>query len=444
MMQIYAAIKVHAFKLQSSRTTSSQCACHYGGLDMAFSQPGRIQLANAWTIPFVSLRVSVAVVVAGLVAACAADIRNAVPVGYAERVEVAGVGKVRGWGDVAVPDIAERAAQRVAQIRLKRPAMVANRRAPVSYLAISGGGADGAFGAGFLNGWSAAGTRPQFEVVTGVSTGALIAPFAFLGSRYDNRLTEFYTQYSTDDLITKQVLAGLLGGSSLSDTKPLAELIAKYITMGVLNEIANQHEAGRRLLVGTTNADQERPVVWDLGLIATRRNKTALALFRRVLLASTALPGLFPPVYVKVTDTDGKTYEEMHIDGGVTDNTFLLPPHLQIAKLDRANKVRWRRTLYIIANAKTSPTRKIVKATTFDIASRSIDTLIRQQLKGDILKLYLRAKENKIAFRLADIPTTFTAESKEPFDRIYMKKLYKLGYQTARNGYKWKTSAPDL
>jgi predicted patatin/cPLA2 family phospholipase len=380
----------------------------------------------------------------GLLTGCAASIRNAVPVGHAESVKIAGSGKVRGWGDVEIPDMEQLAAVRFGQIKQRRPELLANKKAQISYLAISGGGADGAFGAGFLNGWTAAGNRPQFEVVTGVSTGALIAPFAFLGRRYDYRLTEFYTKFSTDDLITKQVLVGLLGGSSLSDTKPLAKLIAKYITMAVLKEIASQHESGRRLLVGTTNADQERPVVWDLGRIATQRNRKALRLFRRVLLASTALPGLFPPVYVKVTDTDGKIYEEMHIDGGVTDNTFLLPPHLQMAKLDRTNKVRWRRKLYVIANAKTTPMRKVVKATTFDIASRSIDTLIRQQLKGDLLKLYLRAKENKIAYQLADIPATFDAQSKEPFDRVYMKKLYDLGYQAARNGYKWKSIPPDL
>ena len=381
---------------------------------------------------------------AGLLTGCAASIRNAVPVGHAERVEVAGVGRVRGWGDAEIPEMEKLAARRFEQIKQRRPKLMATKGAQINYLAISGGGADGAFGAGFLNGWSATGSRPKFEVVTGVSTGALIAPFAFLGRRYDHRLTEFYTKYSTNDLMTKQVLSGLLGGSSLSDTKPLAALIAKYITMRVLNEIASEHEAGRRLLVGTTNADLERPVVWDLGRIATQRNKKALRLFRRVLLASTALPGLFPPVYIEVRDTDGKTYKEMHVDGGVTDNTFLLPPHLKVAKLDRANKVRWRRKLYVIANAKTAATRKIVRATTFDIASRSIDTLIRQQLKGDLLKLYLRAKDNRISFQLADIPATFDAPRNEPFDRDYMKKLYNLGFQMARNGYAWKAVPPDL
>jgi predicted patatin/cPLA2 family phospholipase len=379
-----------------------------------------------------------------LLSGCAATLRNAVPVGHADRVEVSGIGKVRGWGDAEVPNFEQRARHRLEQIKQHRPSLLAKRNAAVSYLAISGGGADGAYGAGFLNGWTAAGTRPKFEVVTGVSTGALIAPFAFLGSSHDRQLKEIYTQYATKDLLQKQVLAGLLGGSSIASTKPLEGLIAKYVTRSLMEQVAREHESGRRLLVGTTNADQERPVIWDLGRIAIQRTPKALALFRRVLLASAALPGLFPPVYVKVTDTDGKTYEEMHIDGGVTDNTFLLPLHLNLSKIDRSSGVHWRRSLFIIANAKTAPTRKVVKATTFEIAGRSIETLIRQQLKGDLLTLYLRAQKNRIAFRLADIPKSFSAESKEPFDPVYMRKLYDVGYQLAFRSFKWKTKPPGL
>jgi hypothetical protein len=238
------------------------------------------------------------------------------------------------------------------------------------------------------------------------------------------------------------VLAGLLGGSSVASTKPLAALIAKYVTRSMVEQVAREHEPGRWLLIGTTNADQERQVIWDLGRIAIQRSPKALALFRRVLLASAALPGLFPLVYVKVTDTDGKTYEEMHVDGGVIDNAFLGPVHLNLAKLDRSRRLHWRRTLFILANAKTAPTRKVVKATTFEIAARLIDSLIRQQLKGDLVTLYLRAQNNKMAFKLTDMPKSFFAESKEAFDKVYMRKLYDVGYQRAMRGFQWKTKPP--
>jgi len=375
---------------------------------------------------------------------CAANLRNAVPAALTDRVEVAGIGPVRGWGDAPIPNFQKIAAERYAQIKTARPEMLADKRRKISYLAISGGGSDGAFGAGFLNGWTASGKRPQFEIVTGVSTGALIAPFAFLGSGYDRQLKEIYTHYATKDLINKQVLAGLLGGNAVSDTKPLAALIARYVTRSLMRKIASEHQSGRRLLVGTTNADEERPVVWDLGRIATRNTSKALALFRRVLLASTALPGLFPPVNINVTAPDGKTFQEMHIDGGVTDNTFLLPTHLSLADMDRSYRVKWQRSLYVLANSKTAPSRKVVENTAFSIAGRSMATLIRQQLEGDLLKLYLRAKENNIAFRLAAIPVSFNGEPTEAFDRTYMGKLYREGYQAALKGYTWKAEPPGL
>lgn len=381
---------------------------------------------------------------AALLYGCAADVRNAVPLPMANTVQVAGFGPIRGWGDIEIPNVERIAALRFDQIKSQRPQVLKSRRRIVSYLAISGGGADGAYSAGFLNGWTASGKRPQFEVVSGVSAGALIAPFAFLGPAYDSKLKEIYTLYATDDLIQKQVLVGLFGGNAVSSTKPLANLIAKYITPSVMAAIAREHRKGRRLLVGTTNADQERPVVWDMGRIAERGTPEALRLFRRVLLASTALPGLFPPVYVNVTNGDGKVYQEMHIDGGVTENAFLLPLHFNLKRIDRQYGVRWRRRLYVLANSKTTPSPKVVEGTTFAIAGRSINTLIRQQLEGDLLKLYLRAKENNIAFRLASIPSDFTAESKEPFDREYMAKLYETGYRLARNGYEWQRKPPGL
>jgi len=390
----------------------------------------------------VKLVISVCAAVA--VSACAASLaRNAVPANLADQAEVAAAPGVRHWGDAPLKDVARMARTRRAQVLATRPGILRQRNHTIKMLAISGGGADGAFGAGLLSGWSASGRRPTFEVVAGVSTGALSAPFAFLGTPYDKQLTEIYTEYATKDLIQPQLLAGLLGGgSAVADTKPLARLIARYMNRQVLAEIATEHRKGRRLLVGTTNLDSERPVVWDMGAIAARGTKASARLFRRVLLASAALPGVFPPVFVKV-QSGGQTFEEMHVDGGTTDNAFLLPTNFDLSRHDRDRGNR-KYKIYIIANAKLAPDRQVIQATTMAIAGRSINTLIKQQLEGDLLKIYLRAKSNRIAFNLASIPKSFSEPSDEVFDKVYMRKLYDVGFALGRDGDGWKSQPPGL
>ena len=186
---------------------------------------------------------------------------------------------------------------------------------PANYLAISGGGDNGAYGAGFLNGWTAAGTRPLFKVVTGVSTGALIAPFAFLGPKYDYVLERVYTTSSQADIFKKRGLIKGVTSDAMADSQPLANLIASYATRELLDEIAAEYAKGRILLVGTANLDSLEPVVWNMTAIAASQDPNALELFRRILLASASIPAAFPPVMIDVT-VDGTTFQEMHVDGG--------------------------------------------------------------------------------------------------------------------------------
>ena len=259
----------------------------------------------------VGLNVASLIAVAIFLSGCATSLgRNAVPFELADKVVVPAVTNVRHWGDEPLKDVNKLAESRYQQIKALRPQLLRNTALSFDFLAISGGGADGAYGAGLLSGWTKRGDRPQFEIVAGVSTGALSAPFAFLGPRYDRQLTEIYTEYATSDLVEQQVLVGLIGGgSAVASTKPLEALIRKYMNRDVLSEIAQEHKKGRRLLVGTTNLDSERPVVWDMGAIASQGTPQSRQLFRRVLLASAALPGLFPPVFLKV-QSGGRTYEE--------------------------------------------------------------------------------------------------------------------------------------
>lgn len=376
-------------------------------------------------------------------AGCATALRDAVPLALANSANVSGFNGIRWWGDAPFDDAKDISKVRWDQIKKSRPQLFKKKNHTVYLLALSGGGSDGAYGAGFLNGWTASGNRPEFEVVTGVSAGALMAPFAFLGPEYDDHIREIYTKYSTKDILLPQVLAGLTGGVSVSNSQPLADLIARYVDKPFVAAVAREHKKGRRLLIGTTNLDQERPVVWDMGRIASRGGKKAVTLFRKILLASASIPGLFPPVFIDV-EAGGKHYHEMHVDGGTTENAFLLPAHLDLQKIDKRHGVRWKRRLYVIANLKTEPSPEIVKPTAFGIAGRSISTLIKQQTEGDILKLYLRAKQNRIAFSLASIPTDFSGKSKEPFDRAYMGELYAVGFNLAKHGYRWEKKPPGL
>jgi predicted acylesterase/phospholipase RssA len=369
------------------------------------------------------VRSAVLVLASGLCACSQTLAFKSVPRATVERAEVAGFSRIRAWGDAPAADLKALAAERTGP-------------GPVSYLALSGGGSDGAYAAGVLTGWTAAGTRPSFAVVTGVSTGALAAPFTFLGSSYDKGLREIYTQYSTNDLGTPQIFSALLGGPSIVDSSGLENLLARYVDAALLAAIAREHNRGRRLLVATTNVEAERQVIWNLGAIAASGQSDAAVLFRRVLLASAAVPGVFPPVLIKVK-VNGHDYQEMHADGGTMGQVFFVPQ----AKLSQGAGVTdtatTRPTLYVIRNGRLGPDWQATQATTLSIASRSINSLIKAQARGDVERLQTLAARSSVSFRLAAIPNDFTAQPTEAFDRDYMRRLFELGHRQSSNGYPW-------
>jgi len=375
---------------------------------------------------------------------CASLPRDPVPPAFADKAAVLEGTQVRYWGDRAPPNIDALAAEKWAQVRATRPYLLKKDARPqISFLAVSGGGSDGAFGAGLLVGWSARGNRPEFDIVTGISTGALTAPFAFLGPRYDSVLKEVYTKYSTDQLVKKHPIRGLLGGEALSSNAPLAGVIAKYVDENFLKEVAQEHARGRRLLIGTTNLDAQRPVIWDMGKIASSGDPRALELFRSVLLASAAIPGVFPPEFIKV-QVEGQVREEMHVDGGTTNQVFLLPNQIETGSIDAKLGIHPVRHVYIIRNGRVAPEFKAVKASTLAIAGRSISTLIKTQGVGDLYQLYELARRNHIDYELAYIPGNFPDTSTESFDPVYMSRLFDLGFQLGKTGHPWKKTPPRL
>lgn len=378
---------------------------------------------------------------------CAGSItRTAVPAAFEGQAEVVGMGQapIRFWGDELPPNADALVKEKWAQARAARPGLAAGGRRPVvNFLALSGGGSDGAFGAGLLNGWTASGKRPEFDLVTGVSTGALAAPFAFLGPKYDPALKDVFTQSTTRDIAIARPVRGLLGGDSLASNAPLAQVIAHYVDEAFLQEVAEEHRKGRRLLIGTTNLDAERPVVWDMGQIAISGSPEAVELFRTVLLSSAAIPAVFPPGFIEVS-AGGTIYKEMHVDGGATREVFLVPTQFMAKQVDGRLGINPIRRAYIIRNGRVAPEYKAVKARTMSIAGRAVSSLIKSQGVGDLNELYLFAKRNGIDYNVAYIPGDFPDTSTQAFDPVYMTKLYDVGFNLAKAGYPWKKTPPQF
>ena len=380
--------------------------------------------------------------IAGLaLAACAGptvdSLREPAPESLVDRSAVPGYSHIRYWGDTGEGLSPNIVAEVIAQ---QRAAGFAPK--PPSFLAISGGGSNGAFGAGVLFGWTAAGTRPEFVVVTGISTGSLIAPFAFLGPPYDELLKQAYTDISGKDIYEKKGVLAILGSESVADNTPLRHLVSRYVTDSMVADIALQHNRGRRLLIGTTNLDAERPVVWDIGSIANSGDPGRKKLIQDILVASASIPGLFPPVNIKVV-ADGKSYDEMHVDGGTSNQAFMFPTDFSLKQADKdAKRGKVNRTLYVLRNGKVTPEYSKVKPRLAAIVEKSISSLIKYQGIGDLYRMYANAQRDGITFRALWIPESFTMKEPKPFDPAYMRALFDLGYGMGRNGVKWAEQPP--
>jgi len=311
---------------------------------------------------------------------------------------------------------------------------------PANYLAVSGGGDNGAFGAGLLNAWTETGTRPQFKGVTGVSTGALIAPLAFLGPQYDPVLREVYTTINGDLVYRFRGFSAALFDDAMADTAPLSALIAKYFDQKMLDAIASEYRKGRLLLIGTTDLDAQRPVIWNIGAIANSGKPGALGLVQQILRASAAIPGAFQPVLIDV-ELDGKKYQELHVDGGAIAQLFLYPPSLNLGRLG----IKRERRAYVIRNARLDPDWASSERRTIDIAGRAISTMLATSGRNDVLRVYFITQRDHVDYNLAYIGHDFDGpEKKGEFDQAYMRALYDYGYRQARAGLEWHKAPPGL
>ncbi|MCP1765847.1 patatin-like phospholipase family protein [Bradyrhizobium japonicum] len=307
-----------------------------------------------------------------------------------------------------------------------------------SYLALSGGGADGAYGVGVLSGWTAARTRPTFSVVSGVSTGGLIAPFAFLGSQYDDTLREVYTSGIAESLLNDPSIMRVLFGSGLFGNTRLRELVARYVGPEIMAQVARENARGRKLLVVTTDLDTQRTAIWDMGKIAAVGTPEALKLFRDVMAASASIPLVFPPIMIDA-EGQGRRFQEMHVDGGVTAPVLTLPEALLSQDRLPGNA---RMNIYILVNKKIERNFELVSNSTIDVASRSLSSITQSQTRSIIFSTYDFAKRNNLGFHLSYIARDYPAPPSEGFDTAYMRALYQYGYEKAASGQAWTSKLP--
>lgn len=399
---------------------------------------------------------------AGLQGCATEPVRHPVPETRAEQAVVPGMpADVRYWGDD--PSAAFRDWLLLPEDELGICCAGLMDR-PHNYLVISSGGVEGAFGAGLLVGWTAAGTRPEFQVVTGVSAGAMIAPFAFLGSAYDGTLRDIYSSFSSKDLVERRSVLQALQGDSMMDTAPLRRLIDRYLGDAEIAQLAAEGRKGRKLLIGTTNLNAGRPVVWDLTKIAGSGAPNARQFIGDLILASASVPGVFPPVRIGV-ESGGVHYDEVHVDGGVTAQLFLGPAGVDWQRVTERFRVRGLPQVYVIRNARAYPkltalrTRvspllensisalsrdpddppewREVEPSYSSILVRAMQSMILTRGLNDAVQIYISSHGDDLGFNLAHIPADFTLGSTEFYDRTYMQGLFERGYAMAKGGYPW-------
>jgi predicted patatin/cPLA2 family phospholipase len=338
------------------------------------------------------------------------------------------------------PQIREFADASGAKLQMD-PAKI-NSKQDFAFLALSGGGADGAFGAGVLNGWTATQERPQFTIVSGASTGALMAPFAFLGPEYDDDIKAMYTEGHAEQFAKAATVTNVLFGAGLISENSAYRIISQYITPRLLADVAREHRKGRRLYVITTNLDAQRPVLWDMGAIAASERPDAIALFTAVITASASFPGVFSPVLIDV-QADGHRFSEMHVDGELTDPIFVGPEKI-LKSLGISRTASVHKSMYVLINTKLEPSFELTENSPVQVPGRAIFTLTKTERRNSVVAAYEFARRNGFKFNLTYLPRDIPDKGSVEFDTGYMRSLFAYGYELGRSSAAWHPSPPQL
>ncbi len=357
-----------------------------------------------------------------------------VPPALLDAAQVPGYTAIRQWGEAAAP-------AGPARNHASPQRQGVGRRGPLNVLALSGGASNGTFGAGLLAGWSEAGTRPRFHIVTGVSIGALAAPFAFLGPQYDDVLRRLFTGVAGQDIISPRPRWLALFGDSMASSKPLQALIEKHFDAHLMAEVAAEHRAGRRLYVGTSHIYAGRQVIWDIGAIASSGRADALPLIRRVLLASASVPILLPPVYFDV-QAGGQRYNEMHVDGSIMRQVFIAPPNFDWDAATRLLGTDGSIAFYVVRNGRVRSEYMVMHPELLGLGEHAMAQMSQSMGIGDLHTIYLRALRDGASFHAAWIGDSFTAPWTEWYDPAYAQALFEYGRTQARSAAAWHALPP--
>jgi len=338
---------------------------------------------------------------------------------------VAGIPNARFWADDPAG--------------LNAAAAVPRQGAVNAMLALSGGGDGGAYGAGFLNGWTRSGQRPEFSIVTGVSTGALIAPFAFLGPRYDDQLKAAFTSIGPHNIYKNRFPLAIPFSLSVARTKPLWQMINVYYSDAIIDQIAREHRNGRRLFVSTSNLDAQRGVIWNMGVIAASNAPNRYDLFRRILLASCAIPAVFPPIVIE-TRSGAQVIREVHVDGGTFGPLLAVPPAVSaattVAPATRSTD------LYLVVNDQLGGAFKLANGGIVALAQRSLALATSSAAREQVTTAFLWTQQNASQFRLTYIDADFDNGAPHVnFETAYMRRLYAYGVDRGMKAA-WLTRPP--
>lgn len=392
------------------------------------SRPGRSPRRPHW---------SLMPLLASLLPGCASVPRtDALPQAYADVASPAGIDNARYWLDTDIVPFVRSAINDLHRAGVN-DGDDTTRLDPVQVLAISGGGENGAFVAGLLSGWTAHGDRPQFRVVTGISAGALIAPFAFLGADHDDALREATMAVGRENIFRSRGIFGL-ASDGFADNRPALRFVARYVTPQVLQAIAAEYRKGRALMIGTTELDSGRAVTWNMGAIAASGSPQALQLFRQVMVASASIPGAVSPVMIDV-EADGHHFQEMHVDGGVSTQVFAYPTAMQ-AVMQRLGQgpYRGRVQLYVVLNGRVTPEWTATPRHSLAIGGRALRILLQRQAINDLERICRTAHQDGADYNLAYIGPEFHYPRHKRFDEGYMHDLFDYGYHSAAQGYAWR------
>lgn len=368
--------------------------------------------------------------------------RNPVPVDRIHEADLIGIKDTRTCNGLNIGMFADDLAASINQESIDNPD--ANQEASSSYdlLTISGGGANGAFGAGFMCGWTHAGTKPDFKVVTGISTGAVIATLSFVGPEYDRVIKKIYTGINTQDVYHRRSGISWLWNDSFLETGPLKRLIERFADQNLLKAVAKVHNKGKRLYVGTSNLDTQQLVVWNMGKLANSGHPDALDIFHKILLASLSMPCVFPPVYIDV-EVDGEFYDEMHVDGGMVTDALICDFMLRIPAVEK-NSSKHAKNIYIIRNDKLKPYPEQVARNLPKIARRALSTLSKMHSNDHLLCLYAMSQTNDFNFNYIGVPEEYDLPNKLNFDQKLMNKLFDFGFELAQSESNWHKTPPSF